>query len=138
MSGCRFSAEQMFDVVNSVSDYPQFVPWCKKAEVRKLSDNVVVAELKIGFPPLHEEYKSKVTSLRPLVVRVISDLHSYPFISELFSPFVLMEDCSMSWIPPGDSIRQRNTRDAVRYTTPSTSSSGPPCMPSLPTCFSIK
>ncbi|KAE9552749.1 hypothetical protein FO519_004066 [Halicephalobus sp. NKZ332] len=66
-----FSAEQMFDVVNTVEDYPNFVPWCKKAEVRKYNDNVTIAELKIGFPPVHEEYKSKVTSLRPLVVRSV-------------------------------------------------------------------
>uniref|UniRef100_A0AC34Q597 Coenzyme Q-binding protein COQ10 START domain-containing protein n=1 Tax=Panagrolaimus sp. JU765 TaxID=591449 RepID=A0AC34Q597_9BILA len=66
-----FSADQMFDVVNTVADYPQFVPYCKKADVRKISDHVVVAELKIGFPPIHEEYKSKVTSLRPFVVRSV-------------------------------------------------------------------
>ena len=70
----------MFNVVNSVSDYPQFVPWCKKADVSKLSDNVTVADLKIGFPPIHEEYKSKVTSLRPYVVRVIFNFFLFIYI----------------------------------------------------------
>ena len=60
----------MFDVVNNVADYPQFVPWCKKADVRKMSESVLEANLQIGFPPLHERYGSKVTALRPFVIRV--------------------------------------------------------------------
>uniref|UniRef100_A0A914P4E8 Coenzyme Q-binding protein COQ10 START domain-containing protein n=1 Tax=Panagrolaimus davidi TaxID=227884 RepID=A0A914P4E8_9BILA len=66
-----FTAEQMFDVVNNVSAYPQFVPYCKKAEVRKVSDYVLEAELQIGFPPLHERYGSKVTALKPYVIRSV-------------------------------------------------------------------
>lgn len=60
----------MFYVVNHVDDYPEFVPYCKKAAVQRVSENVCVADLRIGFPPIHEEYKSKVTSLKPFVVRV--------------------------------------------------------------------
>uniref|UniRef100_A0A7E4V7Y2 Polyketide_cyc domain-containing protein n=1 Tax=Panagrellus redivivus TaxID=6233 RepID=A0A7E4V7Y2_PANRE len=66
-----FSAEQMFDVVNTVAEYPEFVPYCKKVDIRKLSDSVLEADLQIGFPPLHERYSSKVTSLRPFVVRSV-------------------------------------------------------------------
>ncbi|KAI1708900.1 polyketide cyclase / dehydrase and lipid transport domain-containing protein [Ditylenchus destructor] len=63
-----FSAEQMFDVVYTVADYPKFVPWCKGADVHKRSERAFDAELWIGFPPLHEHYTSRVTSLYPYVV----------------------------------------------------------------------
>lgn len=60
----------MFDVVNTVAEYPKFVPWCKEAKVRKITDRVLEAELFIGFPPLNEHYSSRVTSLYPHVVHV--------------------------------------------------------------------
>lgn len=60
----------MFDVVNTVAEYPKFVPWCKKADVRKISNRVLEADLVIGFPPIHEAYRSKVTNLYPYVVHV--------------------------------------------------------------------
>uniref|UniRef100_A0A1I7YE50 Polyketide_cyc domain-containing protein n=1 Tax=Steinernema glaseri TaxID=37863 RepID=A0A1I7YE50_9BILA len=61
----------MFTVVNNVAEYPQFVPWCRRADVQRISANVQVAELQIGFPPIHEHYMSRVTSLEPSVVRSV-------------------------------------------------------------------
>lgn len=60
----------MFDVVYSVGEYPKFVPWCTNAKVRKINERVSEAELKIGFPPIHEHYNSRITSLYPSVVHV--------------------------------------------------------------------
>ncbi|HKT98757.1 MAG TPA: SRPBCC family protein, partial [Paraburkholderia sp.] len=31
----RHSAEQMFDLVTDVDDYPNFLPWCGGVEVRR-------------------------------------------------------------------------------------------------------
>ncbi|KAI6204698.1 Coenzyme Q-binding protein COQ10-like protein A, mitochondrial [Aphelenchoides besseyi] len=66
-----YTAPQMFDVVHTVAEYPQFVPWCKRADVRKINRHVLEAELFIGYPPFHENYTSRVTSLYPNVVRSI-------------------------------------------------------------------
>jgi coenzyme Q-binding protein COQ10 len=60
----------MFDVVYTIAEYPKFVPWCKKANVRKMGENALDAELFIGFPPLSEHYTSRVTALYPNVIRV--------------------------------------------------------------------
>jgi coenzyme Q-binding protein COQ10 len=65
-----FTAEQMFDVVYTVADYPKFVPWCTRADVKKINDRVFEAELHIGFQFLREHYSSRVTSLYPNVIRV--------------------------------------------------------------------
>ena len=66
----RYSAEQIFDVVNTVAEYPQFVPWCKNVKTKKISSNAFEYELSIGFPPLQEHYTSRVTSFYPNVVHV--------------------------------------------------------------------
>ncbi|CAD5206666.1 unnamed protein product [Bursaphelenchus okinawaensis] len=66
-----FSAEQMFQVVYNIENYPLFVPWCKKAVVHKKNDGVLEAELFVGFPPLKEHYKSRVTTIYPTVIRSV-------------------------------------------------------------------
>ena len=52
----------MFDLVADVPRYPEFLPWCTAARVRKQEGpNVDVSELAIGFGPLHERFVSRVT-----------------------------------------------------------------------------
>lgn len=46
------SAQQMFDLVNQVEHYPEFLPGCEKTEVIERSDEVIQARLtlaKAGF-----------------------------------------------------------------------------------------
>jgi len=52
----------MFDLVADVARYPEFLPWCTAARVRrKQGPNVEIAELAIGFGPFHEKFVSRVT-----------------------------------------------------------------------------
>ena len=52
----------MFDLVADVPRYPDFLPWCTAARVRKQEGpNVEVDEVAIGFGPLHERFVSRVT-----------------------------------------------------------------------------
>jgi hypothetical protein len=39
----RHSAEQMFDLVTDVADYPNFLPWCGGVEVRHRDDTSMEA-----------------------------------------------------------------------------------------------
>jgi len=43
-----YSAAQMFDLVNAVEDYPQFLPWCVGSEVLLRNDDEVKATLVLG------------------------------------------------------------------------------------------
>ncbi|KAJ1371182.1 hypothetical protein KIN20_033084 [Parelaphostrongylus tenuis] len=61
----------MFDVVADVSQYHNFVPWCRKSNVLMEHDNLRLVELEIGFPPLLESYRSRVTVVRPSVVHSV-------------------------------------------------------------------
>jgi coenzyme Q-binding protein COQ10 len=57
-----YAARQMFDLVADVSRYPEFLPWCKAARVRRReSANLEIDELAIGFGPFHEKFVSRVT-----------------------------------------------------------------------------
>ena len=57
-----FAPRQIFDLVADVPRYPEFLPWCTAARVRKKEGpNVEVDEVAIGFGPLHERFVSRVT-----------------------------------------------------------------------------
>jgi coenzyme Q-binding protein COQ10 len=57
-----YSPMQMFDLVADVPRYPDFLPWCTAARIRRREGpNVHVAELAIGFGPFHEKFMSRVT-----------------------------------------------------------------------------
>lgn len=64
-----YSSAQIFDVVNTVVEYPQFVPWCKTVKTRKFTERAAEYDLSIGFPPLMEHYTSRVTSIYPYAIR---------------------------------------------------------------------
>jgi len=51
----------MFDLVADVPRYPEFLPWCTAARVRRVEGpNAEVDEVAIGFGPLHEKFVSRV------------------------------------------------------------------------------
>jgi coenzyme Q-binding protein COQ10 len=55
------SPEQLFDLVADVERYPEFLPWCIGARIRSRRENVVVADLIIGFKGIQEHFTSEVT-----------------------------------------------------------------------------
>jgi coenzyme Q-binding protein COQ10 len=65
-----YSAEQLFDLVADVERYPEFLPWCLAARVKRREDNVVVAELVIGFKMVRERYTSRIVLDRPRRIEV--------------------------------------------------------------------
>ena len=51
---------QLFDLVADVRRYPEFLPWCQAARVRRREGQVEIAELAIGFGPFHEKFVSRI------------------------------------------------------------------------------
>ncbi|KAK7167559.1 hypothetical protein R3I94_001829 [Phoxinus phoxinus] len=66
-----YSPEQMYNVVSSVDQYQQFVPWCKKSKVTRRRNGDMQAQLEIGFPPIVERYTSEVTVIPNHQVRAL-------------------------------------------------------------------
>src|SRR3546814_3290194 len=56
-----YTQEQLFTLVAEVERYPEFLPWCIAARIRSRQDNVVVADLVIGFKMVRERFTSRVT-----------------------------------------------------------------------------
>lgn len=44
----KYAAHQMFDLVDNVEAYPEFLPWCAGSRVINRSDDIVEAELLIA------------------------------------------------------------------------------------------
>lgn len=58
-------AEQLFDLVADVEKYPEFLPWCVDARIRRREDSLVVADLVIGYRVFRERFTSTVVLSRP-------------------------------------------------------------------------
>lgn len=54
------SPTQMFDLVADVERYPEFLPWCTNARIRKRRGPVIVADLVVGFKMIREKFTSEV------------------------------------------------------------------------------
>jgi coenzyme Q-binding protein COQ10 len=55
-----YRPEQLFDLVADIERYPEFLPWCVGARVRSREDDLVVADLVIGFKMVRERFTSRV------------------------------------------------------------------------------
>ncbi|GGF52567.1 ubiquinone-binding protein [Terasakiella brassicae] len=56
-----YSAAQMYALVADVASYPDFLPWCLATRVRSVENNVMIADMVIGFKMIREKYTSEVT-----------------------------------------------------------------------------
>ncbi len=60
------SAQQMYDLIADINAYPQFLPWCVGARIRKRTmmpdgSEVLDADLVISFKLFREKFGSRVT-----------------------------------------------------------------------------
>ncbi len=57
--------EQLFDLVADVEKYPEFLPWCVDASIRRREGDLIVADLVIGYRMFRERFTSTVALDRP-------------------------------------------------------------------------
>jgi coenzyme Q-binding protein COQ10 len=65
-----YTPEQLFDLVAAVDRYPEFLPWCISARIKKREGNVFYADLVIGYKLVREKFTSKVTLEKPDKIHV--------------------------------------------------------------------
>ena len=53
-----YTPEQLFDLVADIERYPEFLPWCQGARIRKREGNTVHADIVIGFKMFREHFSS--------------------------------------------------------------------------------
>ena len=73
----RHSAEQMFDLVTDVADYPNFLPWCGGVEVRHRDDTSMEAKIDINFKGIKQHFATRNSMQRP--TRIDMEFADGPF-----------------------------------------------------------
>ena len=66
----RFPAHLMYELVEDVEAYPQFLPWCSNSRILRRSGDVVDAELVIKKAGLHKSFATRNTLLAPDQIRI--------------------------------------------------------------------
>lgn len=54
-----YRAEQMYALVDDIRAYPEFLPWCRKAEELRRSDSEVEARLEIAHSGIHKSFTTR-------------------------------------------------------------------------------
>lgn len=54
-----YDAGEMFDIVNDIESYPQFLPWCGSAEVSFRSEDEVQASIEISHSGIHKTFTTR-------------------------------------------------------------------------------
>ena len=75
----KFSAQQMFDLVNDVEAYPKFLPWCGGSRIIKREDDIVEAELLISKGGFKKSFSTRNKTEKGLSMTI--SLMSGPFSS---------------------------------------------------------
>ncbi|OAI11751.1 ubiquinone-binding protein [Methylomonas lenta] len=55
----KFSAQQMFDLVDDIESYPQFLPWCSGSRVLRREDDIVEGEIQIAKAGFHKSFATR-------------------------------------------------------------------------------
>jgi ribosome-associated toxin RatA of RatAB toxin-antitoxin module len=65
-----YSAQQMFDLVANIDDYPKFLPWCSGVEIRERGDNVVVASIGINYHGVKQSFTTSNENTAPTTIKM--------------------------------------------------------------------
>ncbi len=65
-----YSAEQMFDLVAKVEDYPKFLPWCNAVKVIEREGDKLVAQIGINFHGVKQSFTTENRNVRPVQMKM--------------------------------------------------------------------
>ncbi len=72
-----YSAEQMFVLVDSAEEYPQFMPWCGGASIISVDGNTMIATLHIDYHHIKQSFTTE--NVRQSPHRIDIKLKDGPF-----------------------------------------------------------
>lgn len=77
-----YTAQQMFDVVADVEQYPRFLPMCEALTVKSRSETgdaiVLVASMSVGYHAIRETFSTRAT-LKPSDLMILVEYLDGPF-----------------------------------------------------------
>jgi len=90
----KFSAQQMFDLVNDIESYPKFLPWCSGSRILKREGDIVEAELIIAKGGFKKAFSTRNT-IDPGGKITVSLLEGpFTYLEGVWSFMPLREDAS--------------------------------------------
>lgn len=72
-----YSATEMYDLVNAVESYKDFLPWCVESKVLNVEDNKMLGELTLGQSGIYKSFITRNQLVPPH--KIILDLVEGPF-----------------------------------------------------------
>ncbi len=54
-----FTARQMFELVNSIEEYPRFLPWCRSSAIVHQTETEVEASIEIAWSGIHKSFTTR-------------------------------------------------------------------------------
>lgn len=90
----KFSAQQMFNLVNDIEAYPQFLPWCSGSRIIKKDDDFVEAEIVISKGGFRKAFstRNKIDLGGKITVSLLDGPFSY--LEGVWNFMPLREDAS--------------------------------------------
>ncbi|MCX7095302.1 MAG: type II toxin-antitoxin system RatA family toxin [Methylobacter sp.] len=90
----KFSAQQMFDLVNDIEAYPKFLPWCSGSRIITREDDIVEAELLIAKGGFKKAFstRNKIETGRRMTVSLLNGPFSH--LDGVWDFIPLREDAS--------------------------------------------
>jgi ribosome-associated toxin RatA of RatAB toxin-antitoxin module len=66
-----YSAERMYDLVERVEDYPQFLPWCGDVQVERPDDATLTASIAIRYHGINQKFTTRNQNVRPVSMKMV-------------------------------------------------------------------
>lgn len=90
----KYSAQQMFDLVNDIEAYPKFLPWCSGSRIIRREDDIVEAELLIAKGGFKKAFstRNKIDNGRSMTVSLLDG--PFSFLEGTWDFVPLREDAS--------------------------------------------
>lgn len=66
----EYSAQQMFDLVDRVEDYPQFLPWCNRTELKFRDAGRTAATLHINYLSVKSHFTTENRKEAPVLMTI--------------------------------------------------------------------
>ena len=66
--------QRMFALINDIESYPQFLPWCTRAQVQSRSDREIIASVEVRRGALHSQFttRNELEADRRIRIRLVS------------------------------------------------------------------
>ncbi len=88
------TAEEMFDLINDVERYPEFLPWCAKTEVVSRTDKELVATLFLSKGGLNYSFTTRNQLTRPTRMTLVLEEGPFSNLEGVWDFKVLSDEAS--------------------------------------------